>query len=102
MTDTRRRGLSLIIRHGRENPTQVDSEAFTQVAADLLNRNFIKNQNRRSAIFPALQARLVTSVLMDALSPIPGKGSFVVGGTVPRPTPNNDPQRKTFYATVTP
>jgi hypothetical protein len=39
---------------------------------------------------------------MDALSPIPGKGSFVVGGTVPRPTPNNDPQRKTFYATVTP
>jgi hypothetical protein len=39
---------------------------------------------------------------MDALSPIPGTGSFVVGGTVARPTPNDDPQRKTFYATVTP
>ena len=39
---------------------------------------------------------------MNALTPIPGKGSFVVGGTVARPTPNNDPQRKTFWATVTP
>ena len=39
---------------------------------------------------------------IDALSPIPGNGSFVVGGTVAGPSPNNDPQRKTFYATVTP
>jgi len=39
---------------------------------------------------------------MDALSPIPGKGSFVVGGTVARPTPNDDQQRATFWGTVTP
>ena len=39
---------------------------------------------------------------IDALTPVPGKGSFVVGGTVARPTANDDPQRRTFYATVTP
>lgn len=38
---------------------------------------------------------------ISAISPIPGTGSFVVGGTLAAPS-LNEPQRTTYWAVVTP
>jgi hypothetical protein len=39
---------------------------------------------------------------IDAIAPVPGSSSFIVGGTLAAPSSTFDPERVTYWATVTP